>query len=115
MRETQRRNRQKVERLRELASSVQRLNLQEVYGDNLMHVGISPPTIDIPVTLNFAVLRIDPSQADDPERDRFILSKGRSVVALSSRRKALCESWQKAVARAILDSTKPASTGASFL
>ena len=56
----------------------------------------------------------DPSQVDDPERDRFILSKGRSAVALSSRRKALCESWQKAVARAILDSTKPASNVTSF-
>jgi transketolase len=37
---------------------------------------------DILVTLYFAVLRIDPSRPNDPERDRFILSKGHSAVAL---------------------------------
>jgi transketolase len=80
--ETQRRKREKVERLRELASSVRRWDLQVVYGANLGHVGGEMSAIDILVTLYFAVLRVDPSQPDDPERDRFILSKGHSAVAL---------------------------------
>jgi transketolase len=38
--------------------------------------------IDILVTLYFAVLHVDPARPDDPDRDRFILSKGHSAVAL---------------------------------
>jgi transketolase len=34
------------------------------------------------VTLYFGVLRIDPQRPDDPERDRFILSKGHAAAAL---------------------------------
>jgi transketolase len=82
MRETQWRTREKVERLRELASSVRRQDLQVVHRAGLGHVGGEMSAIDILVTLYFAVLRIDPSQPDDPERDRFILSKGHSAVAL---------------------------------
>jgi transketolase len=72
----------KVERLRKLASSVRRRDLQVVHGAGLGHVGGEMSAIDILVTLYFAVLRIDPSRPDDPERDRFILSKGHSAVAL---------------------------------
>ena len=80
--DTQRGNTEKVERLRELASSVRRRDLQVVHGANLGHVGGEMSAIDILVTLYFAVLRIDPLSPDDPERDRFILSKGHSAVAL---------------------------------
>src|SRR5690349_3748144 len=82
MRDIQRINTEKVERLRELASSVRRRDLQVVHGARLGHVGGELSAIDILVTLYFAVLRIDPSRPDDPERDRFILSKGHSAVAL---------------------------------
>src|SRR5437899_1809337 len=79
---TQRVDTEKVERLRQLASSVRRRDLQVVYGAKLGHVGGEMSAIDILVTLYFAVLRIDPSRPNDPERDRFILSKGHSAVAL---------------------------------
>jgi transketolase len=82
MRDAQLRNREKVERLSELASSVRRSDLQTVHGANLGHVGGEMSATDILVTLYFAVLRIDPNRPDDPERDRFILSKGHSAVAL---------------------------------
>src|SRR5690349_15933138 len=82
MRDIQRINTEKVERLRELASSVRRRDLQVVHGARLGHVGGELSAIDILVTLYFAVLRIDPNRPDDPERDRFILSKGHSAVAL---------------------------------
>ena len=80
--DTQRGNTEKVARLRELASSVRRWDLQVVHGAKLGHVGGEMSATDILVTLYFAVLRIDPSRPDDPERDRFILSKGHSAVAL---------------------------------
>src|SRR6266568_1274300 len=80
--DTQRGNTERVERLRELASSVRRWDLQVVHGAKLGHVGGEMSATDILVTLYFAVLRIDPGRPDDPERDRFILSKGHSAVAL---------------------------------
>ncbi len=73
---------QTVERLRKLASSVRRRDLQVVHGAKLGHVGGEMSATDILVTLYFAVLRIDPSRPDHPERDRFILSKGHTAVAL---------------------------------
>ena len=80
--DTQRGNTEKVERLRKLARSVRRWDLQVVHGAKLGHVGGEMSATDILVTLYFAVLRIDPSRPNDPERDRFILSKGHSAVAL---------------------------------
>jgi transketolase len=79
---TQRIDTEKVEKLQKLASSVRRRDLQVVHGAKLGHVGGEMSAIDILVTLYFAVLRIDPGRPNDPERDRFILSKGHSAVAL---------------------------------
>jgi transketolase len=80
--ETQRVDAKNLERLRELATSVRRSDLQVVHGAGLGHVGGEMSAIDILVTLYFAVLRIHPGHPDDPERDRFILSKGHAAVAL---------------------------------
>lgn len=73
---------QKVERLRKLASSVRRRDLQMVYGAKLGHIGGDFSATDILVTLYFGVLYVDPSRPDTPERDRFILSKGHCAGAL---------------------------------
>jgi transketolase len=73
---------QQVERLRKLGVSIRRRDLQTVYNARLGHVGGEMSAIDILVTLYFAVLRVDPERPDDPDRDRFILSKGHSAVAL---------------------------------
>jgi len=70
------------EHLREMARTVRRRDLQVVHGAKMGHVGGEMSAIDILVTLYFAVLRVDPSRPDDPDRDRFILSKGHSAVAL---------------------------------
>src|SRR5437764_2907547 len=114
MRYTQRRNTQRIEGLRELASSVRRLDLHVVCGPNLGQVGGEMSVIDILVTLFFAALCIDPSQPNAPERVRFILSEGRSTVALSSKGEEFCDDWQTAVASALFDSSKPASNVTSF-
>jgi len=73
---------QQVEKLRRLAGSIRQRDLQVVYGAKLGHIGGEMSAIDILVTLYFAVLHVDPARPDDPERDRFILSKGHSAVAL---------------------------------
>jgi transketolase len=73
---------QQVGRLRQIATSVRRRDLQMVYGAKLGHIGGDFSAIDILVTLYFSVLRVDPRRPDDTERDRFILSKGHCAGAL---------------------------------
>ncbi|MEM7576714.1 MAG: transketolase [Planctomycetota bacterium] len=46
------------------------------------HLGSALSCLDITTTLYGSVLRIDPKRADDPDRDRFILSKGHAAPAL---------------------------------
>ena len=46
------------------------------------HIGGPLSAMDILVALYFAVLRVDPRRPTWPERDRFILSKGHSAMAL---------------------------------
>jgi transketolase len=46
------------------------------------HLGSCLSCIDILVAAYFGVLRIDPQRPDDPQRDRFILSKGHAAPAL---------------------------------
>ena len=46
------------------------------------HVGGPLSAMDLLVALYFRVMRIDPARPDWPERDRFVLSKGHSAIAL---------------------------------
>jgi transketolase len=57
-------------------------DLRMVYEAGLGHLGGEFSALDILTTLYFGVLRIDPARPDDPERDRFILSKGHAAAAL---------------------------------
>jgi transketolase len=68
--------------LRRRAATIRLRDLRMVYEAGLGHLGGELSAIDILVTLYFAVLRIDPRRPDDPERDRFVLSKGHSAAAL---------------------------------
>jgi transketolase len=72
----------KVDELFRLATAVRRRDLQMVHNAGLGHIGGDLSATDILVTLYFGVLRIDPHAPDDPERDRFILSKGHCAGAL---------------------------------
>ena len=80
--QTRQENTEQVEKLRKLARAVRRRDLLVVHRAKLGHVGGEMSATDILVTLYFAVLRIDPASPHDPDRDRFILSKGHSAVAL---------------------------------
>lgn len=45
------------------------------------HIGGDMSVIDILITLYFRQMNISPDNMDDPDRDRFVLSKGHSVEA----------------------------------
>lgn len=71
-----------VARLEALAACGRRLVLEAVRGAGAGHVGGPLSCMEILVTLYFHTLRVDPAQPRWRERDRFILSKGHSAVAL---------------------------------
>ena len=62
--------------LRRRATRIRLRDLRMVYEAGLGHPGGEFRAIDILTTLYFGVLRYDPARPDDPERDRFVLSKG---------------------------------------
>ena len=70
------------EQLAKRATEARLRDLRMVYEAGLGHLGGEFSAIDILTTLYFGVLRIDPARPDDPERDRFILSKGHAAAAL---------------------------------
>jgi len=74
---------QNIDRLRTLAASVRRRDLQMIYGAKLGHIGGDLSSADILVTLYFGgILHYDPSHPTAPDRDRFILSKGHGAGLL---------------------------------
>jgi transketolase len=71
------------EALKEAAYEVRRRSLKMVYGAGMGHTGGDFSSADIVTTLYLGgVLNVDPAAPDDPERDRFILSKGHSCGTL---------------------------------
>ena len=71
-----------VDQLRELARDVRSTDVQMINRAQLGHIGGDFSVTDILATLYGAVLNVDPANPTDPERDRFILSKGHSAGAL---------------------------------
>ncbi len=64
------------------ARAVRRRDIQLVHEAGQGHVGGEFSVTDILVTLYMHVLNVSPERPDDPERDRFILSKGHAAAAL---------------------------------
>jgi transketolase len=72
-----------VEMLRRRARDARLRDLRMVYEAGMGHLGGELSAMDILVALYFGgVLRHDPARPDDPDRDRFVLSKGHSAAAL---------------------------------
>ncbi|MDO4259466.1 MAG: transketolase [Actinomycetaceae bacterium] len=71
-----------IAHLREAARLVRRKDLTMVANARLGHLGGEYSITDALVTLYLAVLNVRPNHLDDPERDRLILSKGHTAVAL---------------------------------
>ncbi len=69
--------------LRRRAAEARLRDIRMVHSAGMGHVGGELSAMDILVTLYFGgVLRYDPTNPTDPERDRFVLSKGHSAAAL---------------------------------
>jgi transketolase len=72
----------RVAELEARSRAIRARDVQMVHRAGLGHVGGEMSAIDILVTLYFGVLRVDPQRPLDPNRDRFVLSKGHSAAAL---------------------------------
>ena len=68
--------------LERIAKQIRRRDLQAVFEAGAGHIGGEMSAIDIMTALYFRVLRVKPDQPKDPNRDRFVLSKGHTALAL---------------------------------
>jgi transketolase len=68
--------------LKERAYEIRRRDLQMVYEAGMGHIGGDMSATDILATLYFGVLTVNPKNPNDPQRDRFIMSKGHCSGAL---------------------------------
>jgi len=71
-----------VAHLAEAARLVRRRDIQMVRAAGLGHIGGEFSVIDVLVTLYLHAMNMSPEQLGDPDRDRFILSKGHAAAAL---------------------------------
>jgi transketolase len=71
-----------IERLQEAARRIRVEIVRSVYHARAGHLGGPLSAADILAALYFHVMRIRPDAPDWPDRDRFVLSKGHSSIAL---------------------------------
>jgi transketolase len=71
-----------IERLAEAARTIRRLSVAAIYRAGSGHPGGALSCAEILACLYGSELRQSPSGLDDPERDRFVMSKGHSAPAL---------------------------------
>jgi transketolase len=71
-----------VDHLADAARVVRGRDIQMVRAAGLGHVGGEFSVIDILVTLYLHAMNVAPDRIDDPDRDRFVLSKGHAAAAL---------------------------------
>lgn len=71
-----------IRTLEETAREARRLIVQTIHHAKAGHLGGPLSAIDVLTALYFHILRIDPREPLWPDRDRFILSKGHSSIAL---------------------------------
>ena len=65
-----------------VANSVRQKIIKMHYTSGASHIGSALSCVDILVAAYFEVLRIDPNDSHNRDRDRFILSKGHAASAL---------------------------------
>lgn len=72
----------RLEELQRLASEIRARIVENSHKTSTPHLGSCLSCVDILVAAYFHALRIDPAKPQDPDRDRFILSKGHGAAAL---------------------------------
>jgi len=71
-----------TDELKKIASAVRQRVIELSHSAGTPHLGSSLSCIDVLVAAYWSVLKIDPDKPLDPDRDRFILSKGHAALAL---------------------------------
>jgi transketolase len=71
-----------ISELEETALTARREIVKAIAHAKAGHLGGPLSAVDILTALYFRIMNIRPEQPDWPERDRFILSKGHSSIAL---------------------------------
>lgn len=71
-----------MDQLTRKANGLRRDILEMVHNASAGHVGGDLSVIDILTVLYFEVMNVSPGRKDDPDRDRFLLSKGHCADAL---------------------------------
>jgi transketolase len=71
-----------AEEIRAGARAIRRRNVEIIHAAGLGHIGGDLSAADILATLYLGVLNVDPGRPDDPERDRYIQSKGHASGVL---------------------------------
>lgn len=79
---TQTRNMSVPDRLGPVAARIRSHVIDMGAGPEGAHLGGALSCVDVLTALYFSVLKVDPRRPDDPERDRFLLSKGHAAAAL---------------------------------
>jgi transketolase len=75
---------EKITKLENISAQARYLAVETVINSGLGHLGGSLSSIDIMTVLYFDILNINSKNLNDPDRDRFILSKGHASVGLYS-------------------------------
>ena len=70
--------------LADIAKGIRRDIVRTIQGAGLGHIGGDLSVTDILVAAYWAVMSVNPLEPEDPERDRFVLSKGHCAAALYS-------------------------------
>lgn len=68
--------------LEKTAEEIRKRVVEIIYSARGGHIGGSLSSVEMTTALYFHVLNIDPQNPHDPDRDRYILSKGHSVETL---------------------------------
>lgn len=79
-----------------LAASIRANSLRMVHRADASHIGSSLSMADLLAVLYGGAMRVDPAKPEDPDRDRFVLSKGHgaaAVYACLAARGFFPESW----------------------
>ena len=74
-------NNKKIIRYQNLAKEIRRLILKIAYTSQTHHLGSALSIVDLLTVLYFRTLKINPKKEKNPQRDRFILSKGHACLA----------------------------------
>lgn len=73
---------QNKKRLELIAAKIRKRGLQMVKNANSGHIGGSFSMVEIVSVLYFDIMNVNPHVPDDPNRDRFVLSKGHCTPAV---------------------------------